>query len=634
VDRAVSNDLTAAGSGAAPRGQGASIENTCIVKRTDGVFVDPAAFGPQLQNAVNDVFFNNTFFSGLDYAVFMKVLYDCGPPLAKSKSGEMMIRLADDILEFTPERRALYRAVKINHGVAEYYFEPVYLVDPNDPHSSGRSTQLDFGEFVADMWLKGIRFGIDSAAVRANIHSTKSERVTVARRLEAVPGVDAAIIEVSADLHRSDAPKMKSSGLLDLMAFQNRFPQVKAGERLLKKEPRSAGTLGFELSGASLEPPVPEDIQMGPMAGLGTVIEVNADGEFLVAMQAGFLSVDAKTSQLSVDEKIVSRDGVSSRTTGNLTLEGDYEEFGEVQEKRVIEGESITIHADVFGNVISRGGTITLNQNLVGGTATNAAGDIKIKGIASGATIQTTEGSVYITRAESCTISGTRVTIETAVNCEIIADEITIIHAEGSAVAGRKVIIDSAGPRKQSEMLVYAMVPDSVKIDEVINQMSERIEEFSSTVEKRKLEMETLSSLPDVRKYIMLASKVRKKELVLTADQIPQFQKMALAVGPALKAITKISLDVKAAESEKTAGEELIAQLRQQKSESGGGGLVNIRMVTGDTIVRKMKFNADGQKVYDVQAKDIKAQLRGNTAGCELLFSNNCGSLDWDVDKA
>lgn len=633
MERAVSNELTAAGSGASPGGQGATIENTCIVKRTDGVFVDPAAFGVQLQNAVNDVFFNNQFFTGLDYAVFMKVLYDCGPPLAKSKTGEMMIRLADDILEFRPERRALYRAVKINQGVAEYYFEPVYMVDPNNPHGSGTPSLLDFGEFVADMWLKGIRFGIDAAAVRTNIHATKSERVTVARRLDAVPGVDATIIEVSSDIHRSDAPRQLASGKLDLMAFQNRFPQVKAGERLLKKVPRAAGTLGFELSGASLEPPVPEDIQMGPMAGVGTVIEVNADGEFLVAMQAGFLSVDAKTSQLSVEEKIVSRDGVSSRTTGNLTLEGDYEEFGEVQEKRVIEGESITIHADVFGNIISRGGTITLNQNLVGGTAHNAAGDIKIKGIASGATIQTTEGSIYITRAESCTISGTRVTIETAVNCEIIADEVTIIHAEGSAVAGRKVIIDSAGPRKQSEMLVYVMLPDSVKIDEVITQMSARITEFSDTVEKKKMEMETLSSLPDVRKYIMLASKVRKKELVLTAEQIPQFQKMALAVGPALKAITKISLDVKAAETEKTAGEALVAQLLEQKKNAGGGGVVNIRLVTGDTIVRKMKFNADGQKVYDVQAKDVKSRLRGNAAGCEVIFSHHCGSLDWDLDK-
>lgn len=64
------------------------------------------------------------------------------------------------------------------------------------------------------------------------------------------------------------------------------------------------------------------------------------------------MSVDPKTSQISINDKIVSRDGVSARTTGNLELKGDYEEFGEVQEKRVIEGEGITIHADVFGNIV------------------------------------------------------------------------------------------------------------------------------------------------------------------------------------------------------------------------------------------------------------------------------------------
>ena len=92
-----------------------------------------------------------------------------------------------------------------------------------------------------------------------------------------------------------------------------------------------------------------------------------------MALQTGFLNVDRETSQVSVGDKIVSRDGVSARTTGNLQLTGDYEEFGEVQEKRVIEGEGITVHADVFGNIVSRGGAVVLNSNLVGGSAHNAA---------------------------------------------------------------------------------------------------------------------------------------------------------------------------------------------------------------------------------------------------------------------
>jgi hypothetical protein len=58
---------------------------------------------------------------------------------------------------------------------------------------------------------------------------------------------------------------------------------------------------------------------------------------------------------------------------------------------------------------------------------------------------------------------------------------------------------------------------------------------------------------------------------------VPQFQKMATAVGPALKAIAKVSLDVKAAETEQQAGQALVAQLVQQRSDSAGTSHVSWR---------------------------------------------------------
>jgi uncharacterized protein (DUF342 family) len=239
------------------------------------------------------------------------------------------------------------------------------MTDPADPDGPGVPARLNADEFIADMWGKGVRFGIEPETLRAALDAGKAERVTVARRLPALPGIDAHIIEVSSDLHRSDAPRQLANGKLDLMAFQNRFPQIQKGVKLLKKVPRKEGETGFELSGLAISPPIPKDIELGAMAGPGTLIEVSPEGEFLVSQQAGFLNADSKTSKLSVDDKIISRDGVSSRTTGNLQLTGDYEEFGEVQEKRVIEGESITIHADVFGNIVSRGGTVLLNRNQI-----------------------------------------------------------------------------------------------------------------------------------------------------------------------------------------------------------------------------------------------------------------------------
>lgn len=624
TDSSVANSLDAPIGGLDALG----LEN-CIVRRRDGIYADPTTLGKTFLTAYDHVLRANEYFTDLDYALLIKALYDCGPDLPRSASGEPMVRFASDVVPFDPSRRALYKAVKIDGGKAEYYFEPVFLADPANPDSTGHPSALDIDEFIADVWLKGIRFGIDVGAVRAAIAGGKAERVTIAQRLDAAPGRDAQIVEVSDDIHRSDAPRQLANGKLDLMAFQNRFPQIQQNVKLLKKVPRAAGSVGFELSGIVLEPAVPADVDMSPMAGLGTIIEHTAEGEFLVSQQAGFLSIDPKSGQISVGDKIISRDGVSSRTTGNLQLTGDYEEFGEVQEKRVIEGEGITIHADVFGNIVSRGGTVLLNRNLVGGSAHNARGDIRVKGVASGAVIQSSNGEVVMNRAESCIISGTRVKVEHAVNCEIIGDEVHVGQAEGCAIAGHHITIESAGPRKQSEMLIYALRPDSAQIDEVIKQMTVRVDEFSALAAQRKAEMDRMTSEPEVRKYVMLASKVRKKELTLTPEQLPVFQKMALAVGPALKAIAKVSLEVKAAETEHQAGQALVAQLVQQRSASDAVSQVSVRMVEGDTLVRTMAFNPDGSSTYDLPSKDIKARLRSSAAGGDMIFSGSQGTIHW-----
>jgi hypothetical protein len=601
----------------------------CIVKRPDGVYADPGVLTTTMAAAIDGVLSNNSYFSGLDYAVLIKIIYGYGPDLPRSASGEMLIRFADDIVPFDPMRRQLYKAVKLSDGKAEYYFEPVVMTDPADPDGPGVPAKLDPDEFVADMWNKGIRFGIDMAALRAAIDAGKAERINVARRLDALPGIDAHIIEVSSDLHRSDAPRQLANGKLDLMAFQNRFPQIQKGVKLLKKVPRKDGEVGFELSGLAVQPPIPKDIDLSTMAGTGTLIENTAEGEFLISQQAGFLNVDSKTSKLSVDDKIVSRDGVSSRTTGNLQLTGDYEEFGEVQEKRVIEGEGITIHADVFGNIVSRGGTIQLNNNLVGGSAHNARGDIRVKGVASGSVLQTSLGEVSVQRAESCIISGTRVVIEHAANCEIMADEVVIGQAEGCAIAARKVKIEIAGPRKQTEMQIFAMEPDSARIDEAIAAMTVKAEGFGQQVVKRKAELDELTGQPDVRKYVMLASKIRKKELTLTPEQLPQFQKMAAAVGPALKTIAKVSLDVKCAETEQQAALLLVTQLQQQRSDCAGACEVSVEQLSGDTQVRSMKFNPDGSVLYDLPSKDIKTRLRANADHSDVLVSESSGAIAW-----
>jgi len=603
----------------------------CIAKRDDGVHADPSVLGTTLVAAIDNVYRAGNYFTGIDYPVLMKALFGHGPELPRGPDGTTVVRFADDIQTFDPARRALYRAVRIGRGYAEYQFEPVWLPNPVDPDAEGLQTRLDLDEFIADVWIKGIRFGLDLPVIRAAMASTKADRVTIARELEPRAGEDAHIVEVSDDLHRSDAPLELANGRLDLNSFQNRFPQIQAGIRLLKKVPATAGTMGFEMSGTPLPPTPGRDLDLPAYAGTGTKVERAADGEFLVSAAAGFLMVDPKTSRISVEDKVVSRDGVSAKTTGNLSLTGDYEEFGEVQEKRTIEADSITVHGDVYGSLVSRGGTVNVRANLVGGSARNARGDIHVRGVASASILSADDGRIVIERAENCVIAGTRVEVKHAVNCEIVGDEVVVNVAEGCALAGRRVTVECTVPRKQSEMLVAVLRADGQQIDEVIAAVTQRVAQFATLAAQLKAALDALTAKPDVRRYLMLAARVRKGEVNLTPEQARQFQKMAQDVAPALKAIGDASAKLKAAEAEQQKGGAMLANLETQRRDAASISSVAIASVQGETQVRILGYSPAGGPPHRWPPREIRTRLRGPQAG-ELLFMDGAGSVAWTSD--
>jgi hypothetical protein len=599
---------------ALPAAPGARFDSTgpehSIERRPDGVYADPTVLGTTVLAAIDSILRSGSILAGIDYPVLIKAIYDSGPALPTGPDGRPLVRLARDIVPFNVQRRSLYRSVRIAGGAAEYCFEPVYLPGPDGEGDT--PTRLDLDEFVADMWIKGIRFGIDLASVQAGIATPSIGRTVVARRLEPVAGIDATVVEVSDDIHRSDAPRQLSNGKLDLMSFQNRFPQVQAGTRLLQKLPSKVGQPGFELSGIRIEPAAPADLDFSRYAGEGTSIEKSASGEYLLAARAGFLNVDPKTHQIAVGSKIVSRDGVSARTTGNLQLTGDYEEFGEVQEKRVVEGNGITVHGNVYGEILSRGGMVRLRANLVGGSVHNKLGDVQVDGVTANAILQATSGTVTLQRAENCVISSTRVRIEQALNCEIIADEISIGSAEGCAVAARRIVIDSSAPWHDSEMLVYALAADCGRIDAVLVQIGARLAQFDATINGHQTEQAYLCAQPAVRKYLDVAGRVRSGEMVLTPAQVTQFKLMSQAVAPDLTRIGELSNARKAAEKERAEGQAMFDRFTAQRSERAAGTELTLRQIKGDTQVRLLPYDPDGPCFYDLPAREIKANLRGN----------------------
>ena len=602
-----------------------------LVQRADGVYFKAQDSAALLQAAANQVFASGASLRGLDYGVFIRALYGAGPELPEGMKDQLLWRIADEIVPFPSARRALYKSVRIVGGEAEYYFEPVFLEVEG---MAAEPAQLDFGEFVADMWSKGIRFGIDAPAVRAAIASGKAARLIVARKLPPAPGRDAAIVEVSESIHRSNAPRLLANGRFDLHTFQNRFPQVKAQVRLLRREPPQPGTPGFELSGSVLEPPPARDVALTTVAGPGTVVE-HIDGiDYLVSAVEGFINVDSQSKRISIGPKIVNREGVSARTTGNLQLGADYEEFGEVQEQRVVEGGNITVHGDVFGHLSSRGGTIVLQKNLMGGSASNADGNIRVAGVASGAVLQAKKGEVVLGKAQNCVITGTRVIINEAYNCEIMADEVLVKLAAGCAIAARRIEIDNAGPRKQAEMQLHVMVPDTGKYDDKLAECAERAARHEQQAERCKAQMDALTADQEIRNYLQLASKVRKQEVTLNQEQLALFQKMAFKVGPSLKMVARLQVQMKEAQAAQQKEQELGEHVYRQKLMVIGSARCTVRQVAGDMVVRKMLFNPDLGPAHLLPPKEVKARLRVALGKQQPLFTGSNGSFDWSASAA
>lgn len=600
-------------------------------KQADGIYIDLSMSKSALAAAVSHVFQSGWYFTGLDYPALINALYGVGPDLG----GRQALRVADDVRLFDGNRLALYKAPKMSLSYAEYYFQQLYQEEMTLPDGTvipERPVHLDIDEFIADMWNKGIRFGIDVAAVKAAMASTRPERITFATDLEPEKGQDATVVEVSSDLHRSDAPKARADGRIDLQSFQNRFPQIKADMRLLKKLPAVPGLPGFDLAGRKTDPEPPKDLTLRFLAGEGTEAKMFEDGEYLVSTREGFLSVDSKSNRISITDKIVSLEGVSGRTTGNLQLAGAYEEYGDVQEQREVTGSDITVHGNVYGNINSRGGTVVLDKNLVSGSVHNAAGNINIAGVASNSVIYAANGAVTIERAENCVISGSKVKIGEASNCEIIGDEILIEVAEGCAVAGRNVEMESAGPRRRTEMVIYVLVKDVTQFDQEIAELDQRVAAFAQANEASQQEIDRLSTLPDVRRYLALAAKLRTQELVLTPEQGQHLKKIAGAVAEEMKALQKLQQDLQAGQTQHKLLSERLLRVIEQKVEAAGIARCGLHMVSGETMVRTMPFAADTTALRQLPPKDLKARLRGTPSGGELLFADAAGSLDWHLN--
>lgn len=627
-----------------------------ISVRPEGVIVDL----PRLYASGGFELFADRLFTGggrffdLDYAAFLRLLYDADW-LAAMQGKCAEAKIATKIARFVPQRQELYRSVKLLGGGnrAEYVFEPVSIEETYEEPVYGKPgedgvrpvigqlsktrlvpTKLDFDEFVADMWLKGVKFGIDADVVRESIASGKSGRMTIALHLDPTQGRDAEVMEVFSGLRQDNSPKILKDGKADLKSFKNRFPQVAKGKRLLKKIPRTLGKPGYKVTGEVIEPKIPKDVDLHELASAGTVVEQADDGEYIVSALDGFIMHDEQSNSISVTEKIETKGGISAKTTGDLELGVDeFIEHGEVQEGRGVKGKHMTFLSDVFGNVISQGGNIRIEGNLAGGRAESSGGNITLCKRVSRAVVRARDGEVTIHYGEHSTIVGKIVRIEHAVNCEIIADEVYADVVEGCMIAAEKIKIASADECRGRETMVTVLIPDLSASDQCIAALNKKIAEAQEGCKAKAAETDVLKAEPEFAKYLALYERIRSGAIKLTAEQAVNWRKLAERHAKAANQLAKLNAEIGAYDlSIKEAEEELASVMRERDAMREDISCI-IDKITGHTVGQTMK-TAHGADVFNGKSgADIRLILQKIDSYKARIFSEDSGSVGWQFEK-
>lgn len=623
-----------------------------LSRKADGIFVDLSLFpvGGGFEQFIDRLFGAGAMFLGLDYRFLMGLLYDYDAIL-DAHGINAKVRLAEDVVAFPAARKALYKAVKVDAGYrrAEYFFEPVEIevvteapvygapgadgVAPivgSERKSELKPTSLDLDEFIADMWLKGVRYGIAIDAVASVIARRETVRMAVATQLDATEGCDAEIEEASPVLHRDNSPKILASGKADLRKFQNRFPQIEMGARLLKKKPRVLGKPGYKVNGAMVEPAIPNDIDLHALAGSGTRVEKQNGSEFILAAREGFLSLDVDNNHISVTEKIENKGGISVKTTGDLSLSGnEFIEHGEVQEGRSVEGKNMTFCADVYGNIVSWGGLILLESNLSNGSAKSYGGDVTSNGRAFNSIIEAWEGRVTVKYAESCLILGESVLVERAVNCEIIAETVQVVSAEGCGIAGKTVQIKSSTSCRGKETVISMVVPDLSILDTQIRQVHKAIADCKKIVAAKDQQLSLIKSDAEVAKFLALATSIKQGSVKLTEAHMDNWQKMVAKFAKASSAVDKLDAEKKEQQGREQAFQQELAYLLAAREKSGSGVRCEIGEVTGETLAHTMVVYNGLSEFHKLKADDIRTRLRAQGLPQERIFFNDEGNFDW-----
>lgn len=451
---------------------------------------------------INKVISKGYFFEGLNYKTFITLLYeariiDAESLKRKQQDGSMLVPFAKEVKLFSSERRSLYKEANLSLNVegtsASYVFDIPTFPNPDNVWKA-IPTEFNIDEFIAFLWGKGIKYGVNEKEVGKVIQDKQTGHVIVAKQLEAKNGVDAKIRTLTDRMERSDVPKISATGRIILAERKNRFPQVEKGVPLIKKDPSKPGMPGRNILGHYIPSPEPLDFNLEGLVGNGTVLEKHSEGDRIIADRGGFVHYDNKDGGLVVYilDAIKNIGGTNPKTTGDLLdLQGDYyEEFGGVTGVN-LGGYSFFIKGDVKdASIVSHGGlnetqsVVSVKGDVMNSDLTNENGDIQVESglIANHPRLRAPKGKIVGGNAENSAFTAKEVRLKNVANGVVIGEKISVESASGNTIfiASESIDIGLLNRLGKGDVRIFRAVPtfssDEKNEEEIKNSIKKNLD--------------------------------------------------------------------------------------------------------------------------------------------------------------
>ena len=600
---------------------------------------------------VDTLFASGARFSRLNYATFTQLIFT--PGMLHTFSGT--VRLADGVVPFPASRQNLYKGVRFleqNHQ-AEYIFEPVMLEVPfehplyGDKLADGTAAvigfetrtrlekaSLDVDEFIAALWLKGVRFGLQLAVFEKAVASSKIERLVVAQAQLPKLGTDALLQDEFAGLRSNNRVDMVN-GKADLRRYKNRYPHIAKDRTLLKKIPVQPGSIGFTVTGEPLETSVSNDFDLALLAGAGTRIAQLPDGWGLVAALDGFISLDEATGQLTITEKIETKVHISAKNTGDLALGADeFISHGEVQEGRIVKGKHMRFTAAVYGNLLSDGGNIVLEDNLSGGTAiVSGTGSISVIKRAFNARIEAPLGQIDLNYVENSLIIADSVFIAHAVNCVILANSLQITYAQACTVAAKSLDIEKTDARKGTPAKIAVSKPSLNADLQKIDGMSAELLLTQKLLKQKSEQLAAIKKDPEFAKFLAMREAIQSAKLPITPEIDAQYSLMQRAQSINFKTIERLVKEIQTVRSTFSERSAVLKMMEEAYRREVDRYYCHIAHIADETSVYSIDALLSLTTLADKRFAELKSWIDSAAAEGVCVFSGETGTLDWRLSS-